>query len=77
LALIVQGLPNKEIARRLNLAVGTVKIYVAVLFHQWTNHRRDAQIAEIDAKTRAKCRSGKRSVIATMLKPAIQPLPMP
>jgi DNA-binding CsgD family transcriptional regulator len=34
LALIVQGLPNKEIARRLNLAVGTVKIHVAVLFHK-------------------------------------------
>jgi DNA-binding NarL/FixJ family response regulator len=34
LALIVQGLPNKEIARRLNVAVGTVKIHVAVLFHK-------------------------------------------
>lgn len=34
LALIVQGLPNKEIARKLNLAVGTVKIHVAVLFHK-------------------------------------------
>ena len=34
LALIVQGLPNKEIARRLNLALGTVKIHVAVLFHK-------------------------------------------
>ena len=34
LALIVQGLSNKEIARRLNLAVGTVKIHVAVLFHK-------------------------------------------
>ena len=34
LALIVQGLPNKEIARRLNLAVGTVKVHVAVLFHR-------------------------------------------
>jgi DNA-binding CsgD family transcriptional regulator len=34
LELIVQGLPNKEIARRLNLAVGTVKIHVAVLFHK-------------------------------------------
>jgi FixJ family two-component response regulator len=33
LALIVRGLLNKEIARRLNLAVGTVKIHVAVLFH--------------------------------------------
>jgi DNA-binding CsgD family transcriptional regulator len=34
LRLIVEGLPNKEIARRLNLAVGTVKIHVAVLFHK-------------------------------------------
>ena len=34
LALIVQGLPNKEIARRLNLALGTVKIHVAVLVHK-------------------------------------------
>ena len=34
LELIVEGLPNKEIARRLNLAVGTVKIHVAVLFHK-------------------------------------------
>jgi hypothetical protein len=34
LQLIVEGLPNKEIARRLNLAVGTVKIHVAVLFHK-------------------------------------------
>jgi DNA-binding CsgD family transcriptional regulator len=32
LELIVLGLPNKEIARRLDLAVGTVKIHVAVLF---------------------------------------------
>jgi DNA-binding CsgD family transcriptional regulator len=34
LELIVQGLPNKEIARRLNLAEGTVKIHVAVLFRK-------------------------------------------
>ena len=32
LRLIVRGLSNKEIARALNLAEGTVKIHVAALF---------------------------------------------
>ena len=34
LQLLVQGLSNKEIARALDLAVGTVKIHVAALFHK-------------------------------------------
>jgi DNA-binding NarL/FixJ family response regulator len=32
--LIVRGLSNKEIARALNLAEGTVKIHVAALFRK-------------------------------------------
>jgi DNA-binding CsgD family transcriptional regulator len=34
LRLMVQGRSNKEIARTLGLAIGTVKIHVAVLFHK-------------------------------------------
>ncbi len=34
LRLLVQGCSNKEIARTLGLAIGTVKIHVAVLFHK-------------------------------------------
>ena len=34
LRLLVQGRSNKEIARTLGLAIGTVKIHVAVLFHK-------------------------------------------
>ncbi len=42
LALIVQGQSNKEIARSLNLAEGTVKIHVAALFAKLGIHRRAA-----------------------------------
>jgi ATP/maltotriose-dependent transcriptional regulator MalT len=42
LTLIVQGLSNKEIARALNLAEGTVKIHVAALFGKLRVHRRAA-----------------------------------
>lgn len=34
LTLLVQGFSNKQIARSLGLAQGTVKIHVAVLFHK-------------------------------------------
>ncbi len=34
LRLLVQGRSNKEIARTLGLAIGTVKIHVGVLFHK-------------------------------------------
>ena len=34
LGLLVQGCSNKEIARRLNLGVGTVKIHVTAVFHK-------------------------------------------
>jgi DNA-binding CsgD family transcriptional regulator len=42
LRLIVQGMSNKEIARALNLAEGTVKIHVAGLFGKLRVHRRAA-----------------------------------
>ncbi len=42
LALIVQGQSNKEIARTLGLAQGTVKIHVAALFTKLGVHRRAA-----------------------------------
>ena len=42
LHLIVQGRSNKEIARALNLAEGTVKIHVAALFGKLGVHRRAA-----------------------------------
>jgi DNA-binding NarL/FixJ family response regulator len=42
LRLIVQGRSNKEIARALNLAEGTVKIHVAGLFSKLGVHRRAA-----------------------------------
>jgi DNA-binding CsgD family transcriptional regulator len=45
LTLIVQGLSNKEIARALNLAEGTVKIHVAALFGKLCVHRRAAVAA--------------------------------
>jgi DNA-binding NarL/FixJ family response regulator len=40
--LIVQGRSNKEIARALDLAEGTVKIHVAALFGKLGVHRRAA-----------------------------------
>ena len=40
--LIVRGLTNKEIARTLNLAEGTVKIHVAALLLKLGVHRRAA-----------------------------------
>jgi DNA-binding NarL/FixJ family response regulator len=40
--LIVRGLSNKEIARSLNLAEGTVKIHVAALLRKLGVHRRGA-----------------------------------
>jgi DNA-binding NarL/FixJ family response regulator len=42
LRLIVRGLSNKEIARSLNVAEGTVKIHVAALFGKLGVHRRAA-----------------------------------
>jgi DNA-binding CsgD family transcriptional regulator len=42
LQLIMQGLSNKEIARTLNIAHGTVKIHVAALFGKLAVHRRAA-----------------------------------
>jgi DNA-binding CsgD family transcriptional regulator len=42
LSLIVEGRSNKEIARALNLAEGTVKIHVAALFSKLGVHRRAA-----------------------------------
>ena len=42
LKLIVRGLSNKEIARALNLAEGTIKIHVAALFGKLGVHRRAA-----------------------------------
>jgi DNA-binding NarL/FixJ family response regulator len=40
--LVVQGRSNKEIARTLNLGVGTVKIHMAGLFRKLGVHRRAA-----------------------------------
>jgi len=40
--LIVRGLSNKEIARTLDLAEGTVKIHVATLLRKLGVHRRAA-----------------------------------
>jgi DNA-binding NarL/FixJ family response regulator len=45
LNLIVRGYSNKEIARALDLAEGTVKIHVAVLFSKLGVHRRAALAA--------------------------------
>src|SRR5439155_21105745 len=42
LNLIVQGMSNKEIARALELAEGTVKIHIAALFAKLGVHRRSA-----------------------------------
>jgi len=42
LKLIVEGQSNKEIARKLKLAEGTVKIHVAALFGKLGVHRRAA-----------------------------------
>jgi DNA-binding NarL/FixJ family response regulator len=42
LELIMRGQSNKEIARALNLGVGTVKIHVAGLFNKLGVHRRAA-----------------------------------
>ena len=49
LQLIMQGLSNKEIARTLNIAHGTVKIHVAALFGKFGVHRRSA-VAVIGAQ---------------------------
>jgi DNA-binding NarL/FixJ family response regulator len=49
LDLIVQGMSNKEIARALKLAVGTVKIHVAALFSKLGMHRR-AVVAVVGAR---------------------------
>ena len=43
--LIVRGLSNKEIARALNLAEGTVKIHVAALLRKLGVNRRAAVAA--------------------------------
>ncbi len=40
--LIVAGRSNKEIARKLGLSVGTVKIHVAALFRKLGVHHRSA-----------------------------------
>ena len=40
--LIVVGQSNKEIARKLGLSVGTVKIHVATLFRKLGVHHRSA-----------------------------------
>ncbi len=45
LNLIVQGMSNKEIARSLKLAEGTVKIHIAALFAKLGVHRRAAVAA--------------------------------
>ncbi len=42
LRLIVQGRSNKEIARALNLAEGTVEIHMAALFSKLGGHQRAA-----------------------------------
>ena len=42
LQLIMQGFSNKEIARTLNIAPGTVKIHVAALFYKFGVRRRSA-----------------------------------
>ena len=44
LRLIVQGMSNKEKARALKLAEGTVKIHVAALFGKLRVHRRSAVV---------------------------------
>jgi DNA-binding NarL/FixJ family response regulator len=45
LNLIVQGMSNKEIARSLKLAEGTVKIHIVALFAKLGVHRRAAVAA--------------------------------
>jgi DNA-binding NarL/FixJ family response regulator len=46
LALILQGLPNKLICRRLNLAEGTVKIHVAAILRALNVHNRTQAVIE-------------------------------
>ena len=56
LGLIMQGMSNKEIARALNVAVGTVKIHVAALFGKLGVHRR-AAVAVVGARLLAGSRT--------------------
>jgi DNA-binding CsgD family transcriptional regulator len=74
LRLIVQGRSNKEIARSLNLAEGTVKIHVAALFSKLGIHRRAAVavagarfLSEAAPQTMPSARRGSR--------PRVPPLP--
>ena len=46
LGLILQGLPNKLICRRLNLAEGTVKIHVAAILRALNVHNRTQAVIE-------------------------------
>ena len=47
LGLIVRGYSNKEIARELDLAVGTVKVHVAALFAKLGVHCRAGAVATL------------------------------
>jgi DNA-binding NarL/FixJ family response regulator len=57
LNLIIQGQSNKEIARALSLAEGTIKIHVAALFGKLGVHRR-AALAVLGARCLAAAGSG-------------------
>jgi len=61
LRLIVQGRSNKEIARTLKLAEGTVKIHVAGLFSKLGVHRR-AAVAVAGARLLAETSRSKTSM---------------
>ena len=45
MVLVAQGFSNKEIARRLNITVGTVKIHVHAIYHQLRISNRTALAA--------------------------------
>ncbi len=46
LSLMAKGLPNKSIARELNMAAGTVKLHVATIFRALGTHNRTQTVTE-------------------------------
>jgi DNA-binding NarL/FixJ family response regulator len=74
LDLLVQGKSNKEIARTLNLASGTVKAHMAALFRAFgVNSRSAVAAAGLQLRPDADGRSGSVRIVRHSRMPAIQP----